>query len=48
MKGNFNMKKYIQMDWPEIQEYMDKPGYPEEVGFDPQKNKWYIPETWYN
>lgn len=41
------MKTYIEMTWPEIQDYMDNPGYPEEVGFDPQKDKWYIPKEWY-
>lgn len=41
------MKKFIELDWPEIQNYMDNPRYTEEVGFDPQRNKWYIPEEWY-
>lgn len=46
-KESNDMKKYIELDWPEIQDYMTNPGYPEEVGFDPQRNKWYIPEKWY-
>jgi len=41
------MKIYVEMTWPEIQDYMTNPGYPEEVGFDPQRNKWYIPKEWY-
>lgn len=38
--------KYIKVEWPEIQDYMDNPGYPEECYFDPQKNCWFIPEEW--
>ena len=40
--------KYIRVDWPEIQDYMDNPGWPDEVGFDPKKNCWFIPEDWEN
>ena len=38
--------KYIKVAWPEIQDYMDNPQYKEEVSFDPEKNCWFIPETW--
>ena len=38
--------KYIKVEWPEIQDYMDNPGYPEESYFDPNKNAWFIPEWW--
>lgn len=38
--------KYIKVEWPEIQDYMDNPGYPEECYFDPKKNVWLIPEWW--
>ena len=38
--------KYIKVEWPEIQDYMDNPGYPEECYFDPNKNSWFIPEQW--
>ena len=38
--------KYIRVDWPEIQDYMHHPGYPDEVGFDSKKNCWFIPEEW--
>lgn len=38
--------KYIVVDWPEIQSYMDRPDYKEECLFDPNKNLWAIPETW--
>ena len=40
------MEKYIKVEWPEIQDYMDNPEYPEECYFDPQKNCWFIPDTW--
>ena len=38
--------KYIKVEWPEIQEYMGNPDYPEKCYFDPQKNCWFVPETW--
>ena len=38
--------KYIKVEWPEIQDYMELPGFQEEVGFDPEKNVWFIPENW--
>ena len=38
--------KYIKVEWPEIQDYMDNPEYPEECFFDPNKNVWFIPEWW--
>lgn len=38
--------RYIKIDWPEIQDYMHYPGYPDEVGFDSKKNCWFIPEEW--
>ena len=38
--------KYIRIDWPEIQDYMNNPGWPDEAGFDPEKNCWFIPEEW--
>lgn len=38
--------KYIKVEWPEIQDYMDNPDYPEECFFDPKKNVWFIPEWW--
>jgi hypothetical protein len=40
------MEKYIKVEWPEIQDYMDNPDYPEVCYFDPQKNCWFIPEDW--
>ena len=36
--------KYIKVEWPEIQDYMDNPRYSEEVSYDPKKNCWFIPE----
>lgn len=38
--------KYIKVDWPEIQDYMERPDYSESVYFDPLKNCWFIPEVW--
>lgn len=38
--------KYLAVGWPEIQEYMDHPDYPEECYFDPKKDTWFIPESW--
>ena len=38
--------KYIPIDWPEIQEYMDNDGYPDDCYFDPIKSIWLIPEWW--
>jgi len=38
--------KYIKVEWPEIQDYMNNPKYSEECYFDPDKNCWFIPEDW--
>ena len=38
--------KYVKVEWPDIQEYMEHEGYPEECGFDPVTNVWFIPEDW--
>ena len=38
--------KYVKVEWPEIQDYMDNSDYPEECYFDPKKNVWFIPENW--
>lgn len=37
---------YIKIEWPEIQQYMSHPKYPEDCYFDPFKNVWFIPEEW--
>lgn len=42
------MQKFIAVDWPEIQEYMERPDYKQRVAFDPQKNLWFIPEEWWS
>ena len=39
-------KKYIKIEWPDIQKYMEHPDYPEDCYFDPNKNVWFIPESW--
>lgn len=38
--------KYIMVEWPEIQDYMNNIDYPEKCYFDPEKNVWFIPEDW--
>ena len=38
--------KYILVEWPEIQDYMDNPDYPDKCYFDPDKNVWFVPEEW--
>lgn len=40
------MIKYVKVEWPEIQDYMDNPEYSEKCYFDPKKNAWFIPEWW--
>ena len=39
-------KKYVKLEWPEIQEYMTHPNYHEECYFDPSKDAWFIPVEW--
>lgn len=38
--------KYILIGWPEIQDYMNNPNYPDDCYFDPVENVWFIPEDW--
>lgn len=38
--------KYIKIEWIEIQNYMERPDYPINCYYDPQKNVWFIPENW--
>lgn len=38
--------RYMLVEWPDIQDYMDNPDYPEKCYFDPNKNVWFVPETW--
>jgi len=38
--------KYIKVEWPEIQDYMMREDYNENVFFDPRKNCWFIPASW--
>ena len=37
--------KYIKVGWPEIQDYMMNPKYPEDCHFDPINNCWFVPEN---
>ncbi len=41
------MNKYISVSWPEVQDFMGHPRY-EEIGFDANKNLWFVPENLYN
>lgn len=41
------MKKYIAIGWPEIQKYQEMDDFPE-VGYDPEKNIWFVPEDMIN
>lgn len=36
-------RKYIMLEWPEICGYMEDPKW-ENVGYDPDKNVWFVPE----
>lgn len=38
--------KYIKVEWPEIQDYMNNPKYPEDCYYDPIEGVWFIPEDW--
>lgn len=38
--------RYIKVEWPEIQDYMNHPDYPNDCYFDPIANCWFIPEEW--
>ena len=38
--------KYVKVEWPEIQDYMEIENFQEECYFDPNKNVWFIPEWW--
>ena len=37
------MRKYIAVEWSEIQKYQEMDNFPD-VGYDPEKNIWFIPE----
>ena len=39
--------KYIAIEWPDIQNFMGNPKR-EYVGFDPDKNIWFVPEDMVN
>lgn len=38
--------KYVLVDWPEIQQYMEHPNYKEKVYYDSEKGVWFVPEEW--
>ena len=38
--------KYVLVDCPEIQQYMEHPNYKEEVYYDSEKGVWFVPEEW--
>lgn len=37
------MRKYIAIEWPEIQKYQELDNF-FEVGYDPEKDVWFVPE----
>ena len=37
---------FVKVEWPEIQDYMERKDYNENVFFDPRKNCWFIPASW--
>lgn len=37
------MRKYITIEWPEIQKYQELDNF-SEVGYDPEKDVWFVPE----
>lgn len=38
--------KYILVEWPEIQDYMDNPDYGVLSYYDSQRDVYFIPENW--
>ena len=38
--------KYILVRWPDIQDFMNHPEYPNSCYYDPQKEVWFVPERW--
>lgn len=43
------MKKYIAIEWPEAQKFQDNDEVDmKEIGYDPIKGIWFVPEDIYN
>ena len=40
------MKDFRKVEWPEIQDYMNNPDYPEDCYYDSEKGVWFIPKDW--
>lgn len=38
--------KFILVEWPEIQNYMNNSDFSENCFFDPQRNVWFVPDWW--
>ena len=38
--------KYIKVEWPDIQDYMNRPDWKEGHYYDSSNDAWFIPETW--
>lgn len=38
--------KYIRVEWPNIQEYMNHPDWKEGHYYDSHRDSWFIPEDW--
>lgn len=39
---------YVDVEWPDIQEYMADPNFRDEVGFDPNRGIWFVPKYMYD
>lgn len=40
------MTKYILVEWPEIQDYMNREDYGIDSYYDPERDVYFIPEDW--
>lgn len=41
------MEKYIAVSWPDIQKFQNNDSF-SEIGYDPEKNLWFVPEEMFN
>ena len=38
--------KYIKLEWPEVQDYMEHPLWKERHYYDAHNDAWFVPEEW--
>ena len=38
--------KYILVEWPDVQYYMEREDFEDESYYDPIGNVWFVPEDW--